>query len=151
MEDLPPSYEEAMRLPQISTSNSSIENNIAQQMRNKKEFLKSNFTYSKIQTYWIKNTSGEIISSGRKHYMPIVVDIWKTMNVDKIINYTTLQVSRTKSKSERWISEISLSYKSTKVQKVIHEIINMVQLNGYNLDIEILLKNGQVTNLKIDF
>ena len=115
------------------------------------EFLRLPFNGSKIESCLIKN-NGCLISD-KKKYRPLVIDIWKTMNPKKILQNTSFNFELTNKQGEKgfkWCGEINMSFQSKDATGTIKEIINMIHLNKYTIDISIGTAEGDMYHFKID-
>lgn len=114
------------------------------------ELLISNIIKSKIIKCNITNKKFECISSNKKKYATVLLDIWKTMPIQKIIQNTTFNIKLTNenTKGYRWIDELKYSFQSKDARGTLKEIIHMCNINCYNIEIEIQLENEDIINFK---
>jgi len=107
-------------------------------------------TSSKINECVVKNN--ENIISTQKRYRSILNDIWKTMPAQKILQNTTFNIKLTDEKGFKgydWNDDLKMSIQGRETNLVIIELINMIKLNNYSLEISITLKEGEVIYFNI--
>tara|TARA_Y100000389_G_scaffold177443_1_gene189705 strand:+ start:423 stop:872 length:450 start_codon:yes stop_codon:yes gene_type:complete len=115
------------------------------------EINKINIKKSKIQECIIKNNNVTI--STKTNYRSILNDIWKTIPTQKILQHTTFNMKLTNENGEKgynWNSDINISFQGKDSNGTMKEIINMVKLNNYSLNISIKLETNEVINFKIE-
>ena len=115
------------------------------------EINKINIKKSKIQECIIKNNNVTI--STKTNYRSILNDIWKTIPTQKILQHTTFNMKLTNENGEKgynWNSDINISFQGKDSNGTIKEIINMVKLNNYSLNISIKLETNEIINFKIE-
>lgn len=100
----------------------------------KEELEKTDLTKSSILECEIKNNE-DIISKGNS-YREILIDTWKSMPTQKILQTTTFNFKLTNENGEK-------GYKWCK------EILNMLKVNNYNIKLSIKLETGRVIQFKI--
>jgi hypothetical protein len=116
------------------------------------ELLDKNLTNSKINYCIITdtNTDNEIISNSIK-YSKILIDIYKYLPASFILQNTTFNIKLTNENGNRgytWYSEINMSVQGKDSNGTFKEIIKMINLNNYKIDIGIELSNGEKINYK---
>lgn len=116
------------------------------------ELLDKNLTNSKINYCIITdtNTDNEVISNSIK-YIKILIDIYKYLPASFILQNTTFNIKLTNENGNRgytWYSEINMSVQRKEANLTFKEIIKMINLNNYKIDIEIELSNGESINYK---
>ena len=116
------------------------------------ELLDKNLTNSKINYCIITdtNTDNEVISNSIK-YSKILIDIYKYLPASFILQNTTFNIKLTNENGNRgytWYSEINMSVQGKDSNGTFKEIIKMINLNKYKIDIEIELSNGEKINYK---
>jgi len=115
------------------------------------EFMRLSFKGSTILNCLIKDN--ECLISDKKKYRQILVDIWKSMPTQKILQNTNFNFKLTDEKGEKgfkWCNEINMSFQGKDASGSIKEIINMIHLNKYKIDISIKSGEGNVYHFKID-
>jgi hypothetical protein len=118
------------------------------------EFMRLPFKKSIILNCLIKGQidKEEIIISEKKKYKPILVDIWKSMPTQKILQNTTFNFKLTDEKGEKgyyWCNDINMSFQCKDAEWSIKEIIKMIHLNKYKLDISIQTEENNIYHFKI--
>ena len=116
------------------------------------ELLDKNLTNSKINYCIITdtNTDNEVISNSIK-YSKILIDIYKYLPASFILQNTTFNIKLTNENGNRgytWYSEINMSVQGKDSNGTFKEIIKMINLNNYKIDIGIELSNGEKINYK---
>ena len=127
----------------ILTPKPSIQNII---YLNDKDFLDLNFAGAKLIFCTILTEEGLVISSHRKHFMTVLLDVWKSMGTEQVMKYGGLGVERSfqKQRFARWVPELDISYHHRSIRTVIHELVKMTRLNNYSMEIQVQLKNKMV-------
>ena len=118
------------------------------------EFIRLPFKKSIILNCLIKGQidKEEIIISEKKKYKQILVDIWKSMPTQKILQNTTFNFKLTDEKGEKGYylcKDINMSFQSKNAEGTISEIIKMTHLNKYKLDISIQTEENNIYHFKI--
>ena len=112
-----------------------------------KELEKINLKKSKI-IKCILNNSVESIAK----YKPLLLLIYsKITNIDLIIKNTLLNIS-TEEIYERgfdYYPDLKLSIQGAESKRTLFEIINMIKINKFHIDLQIQLKNNDIINFKI--
>lgn len=116
-----------------------------------------NITHSKIVECVIKKGE-EIISTNKKHYRQVVVDLWKTMMPQKILQTTTFNFKLTNENNENgyaWCPDINMSFQSKDAKGTLKEIVQMVKVNKYAIKLVIQLKTktgdiGEIYNFTME-
>lgn len=114
----------------------------------KEELLKNDFKGSKIISAKIKKNN--ILISDKLKYRSILTDIWKTMDVESILDTTTFNVKTDKDNENgyTWIEELGISFQSRDAKSTFKEILNQIEVNGLKIEIDILLSNGETLKYK---
>ena len=108
-------------------------------------------TSSKIEECVIKNRE-ENISIKRK-YRGILVDIWKSMPTQKILQTTTFNFKLTNENGINgytWSRHINMSFQDKNASETLKEIINMVRVNKMTMDLSIKLQTDRIVHFKIE-
>jgi hypothetical protein len=116
------------------------------------EFNMTNFKGSKVKECIIKNNE-EIISTDKFYYRPILIDIWKFMPTQKILQTTTFNFKLTNEENEkgyRWCDDIRMSFQNKDAKGTLEEIVNMVKVNKLTIELSIKLETGTIIHFKID-
>jgi len=99
----------------------------------------------------IINTEDRVISNNK--YSSVLTDIWSEMPAQKILQNTTFNLKLTDEKGEKgynWNDRIKMSYQSKDANGTMKEIVKMVKLNNYTMDISIKLNSEKIINFKIE-
>lgn len=147
---------EILRDPNISEYVGIIINNGKFIDTPKKEYITENELIntptgkSKIEKCSIKKNDKTI--SNNKKYMSVVGDIWKTMSSKEIRNNTTFNWKSTNENGKRgyhWRDDIKMSIQKKDSMGTLKEIIKMVKVNKFTLELSIKLETGRIVNFKI--
>ena len=117
----------------------------------KEELQRTDFTNSSIIEYDIKDNEGNTISNNKIEYKPILVDIWASMPASKLLQTTTFNFKLTnekKNKGYNWCEPIKMSVVNKNTNGSMKEILNMLNVNNYNIKISIKLDKGRVIYYK---
>ena len=115
--------------------------------------LPESLTNTKIKTCKIyKKSNNEVISIDRKAFRTVLVDIWKSMPTQKIIQNTTFNIELENmegNKGYTYHKDLKFSFQSKDTNGTWKEIIKMVELNHYQMDIVIQLTDGKLVEYSI--
>ena len=117
----------------------------------KEELQRTDFTHSSIIKCDIKDNEGNTISNNKIEYKPILVDIWASMPASKLLQTTTFNFKLTnekKNKGYNWCEPIKMSVANKDANGSMKEILNMLNVNNYNIKISIKLDKGRVIYYK---
>ena len=109
------------------------------------EINKPIFTSSKIINCIVKNEK-EIISV-KTSYQSILNDIWGSMPTQKILQNTTFNMKLTNENGlngYNWHPKLNLSIQGKTSNMCMKEILNMIRLNNYSMNITIQLQTGKI-------
>jgi hypothetical protein len=113
---------------------------------NEEELFENNFTNSKINYCIIKdNHNDNIINIGINcPYISCLIDLYKIIPTNIILQNTLFNILLTEEneKGYRYYPEIKLSIQRRDSNATIKEIIKMVRINLFEIDIAIKLLNG---------
>ena len=121
----------------------------------KKQYITENelnmiqITHSKIEECVIKKKE-EIISTSKK-YATVLVDIWKSMPTQKILQTTTFNFKLTNENYEKgykWDDDINMSYQSKDATGTLKEILNMIKVNKLTIKLSIKLETDRIVHFK---
>jgi hypothetical protein len=122
----------------------------------KKQYMTENelnitqFTHSTIEECLIKKKE-ETISTNTK-YRSVLVDIWKSMPTQRILQTTTFNLKLTNENGEKgynWCDDIHMSFQSKDANGTLKEILNMVKVNKLTVNLSIKLETGRIVHFKI--
>ena len=117
----------------------------------KEELQRTDFTHSSIIKCDIKDNEGNTISNNEIEYKQILVDIWASMPASKLLQTTTFNFKLTnekKNKGFNWCEPIKMSVVNKDAKGSMKEILNMLNVNNYNIKISIQLDKGRVIYYK---
>lgn len=113
-------------------------------------FNKLKLANSEILECVIKN--GDKIISNNKKYRQILNNVWETVPIDKIIENTKFNIKLTNEdgiNGYHWHPILKISVQNKDSTNTMKEIINMVKVNNYSLNISIKLESGKIINFNI--
>jgi hypothetical protein len=115
------------------------------------ELNMTDITHSIIETCIVKK--GEENISSNTSFRSVLLDIWKSMPAQKILQITTFNFKLTKENGEKgykWCSDINMSFQGQSAKGTLKEIINMIKANKYTIKLSIRLKTGRIICFKIE-
>ena len=123
----------------------------------KKQYMTENelnitsIIHSKIEECLIKKED-EIIST-KTSYKSVLVDIWKSMPTQKILQTTTFNLKLTNENGKKgynWRNDIHMSVQNKDSTGTLKEIINMVKVNKLTIKLSIKLETGKIVHFKLE-
>jgi hypothetical protein len=147
---------EVIRIPNIENYTTEIINGELI-LTPKKQYLTENevnitpITHSTIEECLIKK--GEVIISRNTSYRSVLVDIWKSMPTQKILQTTTFNFKLTNEngvKGYKWCEEILMSFQNKDASGTLKEIIHMVKVNNLTIELSIKLETGRIVYYKTE-
>jgi hypothetical protein len=115
------------------------------------EFTSLSLTNSTILESTIKQA--DTIITKKKKYRAILTDMWQLLPAQKLLQNTLYNFKLTNEQGLNgyyWCSAINMSVQDKDANAAMKELIKMVRLNRYTMDISIRLEEGQVIHFKID-
>lgn len=108
------------------------------------DLCKISFTSSSILDCTVRQRDKLI--SNKKKYMSVLLDIWKSMPTTRILHKTTFNMKTTNENMNgyKWRPEIQLSVQGKDANQTMKEIIHMVNINHYGIDISIKTHTGEI-------
>jgi hypothetical protein len=106
-------------------------------------------THSIIKECVVKQ--GEEIISINTSYRSILIDIWKSMPTQKILQTTEFNfklINENGKKGYNWCSDINMSFQSKDAKGTLKEILNMVKVNNLSIKMSIKLETGKIIHFK---
>ena len=119
----------------------------------KKQYMTENelnmtqITHSTIEECVIKKEEENI--STKTSYRSVLVDIWKSMPTQKILQTTTFNFKLTKENGEKgykWCDDIHMSFQNKDATGTLKEILNMVKVNKLTIKLSIKLETGRIVH-----
>lgn len=110
------------------------------------------YTSSSIEECKVVNKEGVLVSDNKK-FRGILVDIWKTMEKQEILENTTFKFKNGNKrgvKGYNWFEEINMSFQNRDANATLKEIIYFVKINNYAIDLSITLRTGETVKINID-
>jgi hypothetical protein len=91
--------------------------------------------------------NGKELISNKNKYNSILIDIYKSMPTQKILQNTNMNIKLTNEngiKGYSFYPELNLSIQGKDAKGTLKEIINLVKLNNYKIDIYIKLDTNEI-------
>ena len=117
------------------------------------ELLTDALRGSKVEECIIKKEEATISTRTNSDYKPILVDIWKSMPTQQIIKTTKFNIKLTNENGEKgykWCKDIHMSVQNKDARYTLKEILNMVKVNKFTIELSIKLKTGRIVHFKIE-
>ena len=123
----------------------------------KKQYITENelnitqITNSTIEECVIKKEEETISTNTR--YRSVLVDIWKSMPPQKILQTTQFNLKLTNEngvKGYNWCHAIRMSFQNKDARGTLNEILNMVKVNKLTIKLSIKLETGRIVHFKIE-
>ena len=123
----------------------------------KKQYMTENelnmvqITHSTIEECVIKKEEENISTS--KSYRSVLVDIWKSMPTQKILQTTTFNFKLTNENGEKgykWCDDLHMSFQNKDATGTLKEILNMIKVNKLTIKLSIKLETGKIVHFKIE-
>ena len=116
------------------------------------ELNRTQIAHSTIKECVIKKEE-KIISIKRRNYRSILVDIWKSMPSQRILQTTTFNIKLNDQQGKngyRWCEDIHMSFQSKNARGTLKEILNMIKVNKFTIELSIKLETGIIIHFKIE-
>ena len=145
---------DVIKIPNISNYRMDIVNNTLiltpkKTLVTEGELKDISLSYSKIIKCIIKNKN--IIITKKHKYRQILIDIWLSMPLQKIIQNTSFNIKLTDKNGLNgyfFENKLGFSFQSKDATMTFNEIITMVKLNNYQINIIIKLKDNKIIQYK---
>jgi hypothetical protein len=95
----------------------------------------------------------ETISKFQKSYRMILIDIWKSMPSQKILQTTSFNIKLTNENDlngYKWCPEINMSVQAKDQHETLKEIIKLVKINNYSLSLSLKISNNDIICFKVN-
>jgi hypothetical protein len=115
------------------------------------ELVNLNLTNSNIIDCIITDNDNEIVPLLNNTYRRILISIYRTLPASFILQNTTFNIKLTNESGYRgytWHPEINMSIQGKDSNGTFKEIIRMINLNNYKIDIKIDLFNNEKINYR---
>ena len=147
---------EQIRIPNIKNYTQEIINGELiltpkKQYMTENELNMTQITHSTIEECIIYNQNKEANISTNTSYRSVLVDIWKSMPTQKILQTTTFNFKLTNEigeKGYKWCDDIHMSFQNKDARGTLKEILNMVQVNKLTIELSIKLETGRIVHFK---
>ena len=106
-------------------------------------------THSKIEKCVIKKED-EIIST-KKKYRSVLLDLWKFMPTQRILQTSTFNFKMTNENGKngyKWCDDIKMFFQGQDARGTLKEIIHMVKINELTINLSIKLETGRIIHFK---
>ncbi len=146
---------EPIRIPHIENYTQEINGELI--LTPKKQYMTENelnmtqITHPTIVVCVIKKEEENI--STNTSYRSVLVDIWKSMPTQKILQTSTFNFKLTNENGEKgykWCDDIHMSFQNKDARGTLKEIINMVKVNKLTIKLSIKLETGRIVHFKIE-
>ena len=117
------------------------------------ELTKELITHSSIVECVINTQKGEVISNFQKKYRPILIDIWKSMPAQEILQTTSFNIKLTNENDlngYKWYPEINMSVQGKDAYNTLKEIIKLVKINNYSLSLSLKICNNNIVCFRVN-
>ena len=123
----------------------------------KKQYITENelnmtqITHSKIEECLIQKEEEKI--STETSYRGALIDIWKSMPTQKILQTSNFNFKLTNENGEKgyhWCDDIHMSFQNKDAGYTLKEIIHMVKVNKLTIKLTIKLETGRIVHFKIE-
>jgi|LakMenEpi03Aug12_release.lakeMendotaPanAssembly.Ray.scaffolds.fasta_scaffold39922_3 hypothetical protein len=111
----------------------------------KEQFNKILLANSQIFNCVVKN--GEEVISTKVKYKSILIDIYKSMSIQQILQTATFNFKSTNENSTlgyHWCPELQMSIQNKDAQNTMKEILHMIEQYNYSIEISIKLKTDKI-------
>ena len=108
---------------------------------------------SRIYECVINTENGETISNFQKSYRMILIDIWKSMPSQKILQTTSFNIKLTNENDlngYKWCPEINMSVQAKDQDETLKEIIKLVKINNYSLSLSLKICNNDIVCFRVN-
>jgi len=113
------------------------------------ELNMTQITHSKIEKCVIKKED-EIIST-KKKYRSVLLDLWKFMPTQRILQTSTFNFKMTNENGKngyKWCDDIKMFFQGQDARGTLKEIIHMVKINELTINLSIKLETGRIIHFK---
>lgn len=147
---------ELIRIPNIENYTQEIINGELiltpkKQYMTENELNNTQIANSTIEECLIKKEEETI--SIKTSYRSVLIDIWKSMPSQKILQTTTFNFKLTNEngvKGYTWCDDIHMSFQNKDARGTLKEILNMVKVNKLTIKLSIKLETGRIVHFKIE-
>lgn len=110
------------------------------------KLFKQNLSKSKIIKCKINNEILDI-----NYYNKLLLYLYYHIDKNTIIQNTTLNISKDKihDKGFKYYKDLGISIQGAESRKTLKEIINVIKLNNFNIELKIKLENNEIINFKL--
>jgi len=148
---------EVIRIPNIKNYTQEIINGELiltpkKQYITENELTDTRIIKSKIEKCLIKKNDEIISNITNPYYRPVLIDIFKSMPTQKILQTSKFNFKLTKENGEKgyhWCDDIKMSMQNKDATGTLKEIIEMVKVNKLTIEISIKLETGRIVHFKI--
>ena len=107
-------------------------------------------------TLFKKNLRGSIITECKinngnndiKKYKKLLIYLYSITNIDTILQHTILNISQQEiyDKGFEYYSQLELSIQGADSRRTLKEIINIIKIKNYSIELKIKFKNDEIIN-----
>ena len=115
-----------------------------------REILSRSITGCMLDECEIRTRDGKKVSSGRMMWDLLLVDIWKSIPRQKLLEHTTFNFKENLEKGYYWCREINMACQYKDQDESLNEIITLVKANDLTIDLSIKVSPNNFIGFKIE-
>lgn len=115
-----------------------------------RQLLSQSITGCMLDECEIRTRDGKKVSSGRMMWDLLLVDIWKSIPRQKLLENTTFNFKENLEKGYYWCREINLACQYKGQDESLKEIITLVKANDLTIDLSIKVSPNNFIGFKIE-
>jgi hypothetical protein len=115
-----------------------------------RQLLSQSITGCMLDECEIRTRDGKKVSSGRMMWDLLLVDIWKSIPRQKLLENTTFNFKENLEKGYYWCREINLACQYKDQDESLKEIITLVKANDLTIDLSIKVSPNNFIGFKIE-
>ena len=115
-----------------------------------RDILAQSITGCMLDDCEIRTRDGKKVSSGRMMWDLLLVDIWKSIPRQKLLQHTTFNFKENLEKGYYWCREINMACQYKDQDGSLKEIITLVQANDLTIDLSIKVSPNNFIGFKIE-
>ena len=120
------------------------------QFLTERELLSKSITDCMLDDCEIRTRDGKKVSSGRMMWDLLLVDIWKSIPRETLLEHTTFNFKETLEKGYYWCREINMACQYKDQDESLKEIITLVKANDLTIELSIKISPNQFICFKIE-
>ncbi len=115
-----------------------------------RQLLSQSITGCMLDECEIRTRDGKKVSSGRMMWDLLLVDIWKSIPRQKLLENTTFNFKENLEKGYYWCREINMACQYKDQDESLKEIITLVKANDLTIDLSIKVSPNNFIGFKIE-